>query len=154
MQCKLAIHIIIEKIENYVLCNHNIIIISDSKRFYFSFNQSACRPFYQMGLFSFKFKYIGGSLVILSIFLSLFKLMEDELYNNIRMIIANLGLIIIVLSKTSLNLKMVLSRWLVSLATFISYLVYHLMIIFWGIEETIKIIQFILDILVIYIISY
>lgn len=119
-------------------------------------NQRRMQTVLSMGLFSFKFKYIGGSLVILSIFLSLFKLMEDELYNNIRMIIANLGLIIIVLSRDKLEFKDsgFIKMACFSLATFISYLVYHLMIIFWGIEETIQLPQFILDILVIYIISY
>ena len=109
-----------------------------------------------IALFSFKFKYLGGALVIISIFLSFFELKEDEFYNNIRIGIANLGLIIMVLSRDKLEFRdsSFIKMACFSLATFISYLVYHLMIIFWGIEETIQLPQFILDILVIYIISY
>ncbi len=58
-----------------------------------------------MEFFSFKFKYVGGALVIISIFLSFFELLEDELYTNIRIIIANSGLIIIAISKDKLEVK-------------------------------------------------
>ncbi len=50
-------------------------------------------------IFPFKFKYVGGVLVIISIFLSFIEPMDEELFNNIRVLIANLGLIIITLSK-------------------------------------------------------
>jgi hypothetical protein len=109
-----------------------------------------------IGLFSFKFKYLGGSLVIISIFLSLFELMEDEFYNNIRIVIANFGLIIIALSKDKLELRDISSIKIVcfSLSTFISYLVYSLMAILSKVEETVELSWFILDLLVIYLISY
>ena len=58
-----------------------------------------------MEFFSFKFKYVGGALVIISIFLSFFELMEDELCTNIRIIIANSGLIIIAISKDKPEIK-------------------------------------------------
>ncbi len=118
--------------------------------------QSRKQNVLSIGLFSFKFKYIGGSLVILSIFLSLFELMEDELYNNIRIVIANLGLIMIVLSRDKLEFRdsSFIKMACLSLSTFVSYLVNQLMVLLLGIEETIKLSQFILDLLVIYIISY
>ena len=109
-----------------------------------------------MELFSFKFKYFGGALVIVSIILSFFKLMEDELYTDIRILIANLGLIIIVLSKDKLEVRdsSFIKMACFSLATFIFYLVNHLMIIFFGVENTIELSRFILDLLVMYFISY
>ena len=109
-----------------------------------------------MELFSFKFKYVGGVLVIISIFLSFFELMEDDLYTDIRIIIANLGLIIIALSKDKLKVKdsNFIKMACFSLSTFISYLVNHLMVIFFCVEETIELSRFILDLLVMYFISY
>ena len=119
-------------------------------------NQRRMQTVLSMGLFSFKFKYIGGSLVILSIFLSLFKLMEDELYNNIRMIIANLGLIIIVLSRDKLEFKDsgFIKMACFSLSTIISYFVSQFIVVFLLVDQTIELSQFILDLLIIYIISY
>jgi len=109
-----------------------------------------------MELFSFKFKYVGGALVIISIFLSFFELMEDELYTDIRIIIANLGLIIIALSKDKLEIKDCNFFKMVcfSLSTFIFYLVNHLMIIFYGVEKVIELPQFIMCLLIMYLISY
>jgi len=82
--------------------------------------------------------------------------MEDELYNNIRIVIANLGLIMIVLSRDKLEFRdsSFIKMACLSLSTFVSYLVNQLMVLLLGIEETIKLSQFILDLLVIYIISY
>lgn len=107
-------------------------------------------------LFSFKFKYVGGALVILSIFLSFFELMNDELYTNIRIIIANSGLIIIALSKDKLTVKdsNVIKMACFSLSTFVLYLVNHLMIIFFGVKKIIELPEFILFLLVTYLISY
>jgi len=118
--------------------------------------QSTNQSVLSMGLFSFKFKYLGGALVIISIFLSLFELKEDELYNNIRIFIANLGLIIIVLSRDKLEFKesSFIKMACFTLSIFISYLVNQLMVIFFEIEEITKLSHFILDLLVIYLISY
>lgn len=82
--------------------------------------------------------------------------MEDELYTNIRIIIANLGLIIIALSKDKLKVKdnNFIKMACFSLSTFISYSVNQLMVIFFRVEETIELSRFILDLLVIYLISY
>jgi amino acid transporter len=82
--------------------------------------------------------------------------MEDEFYNNIRIVIANFGLIIIALSKDKLELRDSSSIKIVcfSLSTFISYLVYSLMAILSKVEETVELSWFILDLLVIYLISY
>ncbi len=109
-----------------------------------------------MEILSLKFKYVGGAFVIISIFLSFFELMEDELYNNIRIIIANLGLIIIALSKDKIEVKdnNFIKMACFSLSTFISYLANQLIVIFIGAEETIELSRFILDLLVIYLISY
>ena len=106
--------------------------------------------------FSFKFKYVGGALVIISIFLSFFELMEDELYTNIRIIIANSGLIIIAISKDKLEVKdcNFLKIFCFSLSIFIFYLVYHLIIIFDGVEKIIDVPQFIMYLLIMYLISY
>ena len=111
---------------------------------------------YQWSLFSFKFKYVGGALVIISIFLSFFELMEDELYTNIRIIIANSGLIIIAISKDKLEVKdcNFLKILCFSLSIFIFYLVYHLIIIFDGVEKIIDVPQFIMYLLIMYLISY
>ena len=118
--------------------------------------QSRKQSVLSMDLFSFKFKYLGGALVIISIFFSLFELMEDELYNNIRIFIANLGLIIIVLSRDKLEYRdssfTKISCFFLS--TFIYYLVNQLLVIFFGVEETIELSRYILDLLVIYLISY
>jgi hypothetical protein len=105
---------------------------------------------------SLKFKYVGGAFVIISIFLSFFELVEDEIYSNIRIIIANLGLIIIALSKDKIEVKdsNIIKMACFSLSTFISYLVNHLMVIFFQVEETIELSRFILDLLIIYLISY
>lgn len=107
-------------------------------------------------IFPFKFKYIGGVLVIISIFLSFIEPMDAELFNNIRILIANLGLIIFTLSKDKLgvNDRNIIKMACFFLSTFISYLVNHLMVIFFGAEETIELSRFILDLLVIYLISY
>jgi hypothetical protein len=109
-----------------------------------------------MELFSFKFKYVGGALVIISIFLSFFELMEEELYTNLRIIIANLGLIIIALSKDKLEVKdcNFVKMVCFSLSTFIFYLVNHLMIIFYGVEKIIELPLFIMYLLIMYLISY
>ena len=109
-----------------------------------------------MEFFPFKLKYIGGALVIISIFLSFFELMEDELYTNIRIIIANSGLIIIALSKDKqeVNDCKLFKMLCFSLSTFILYLVYHLIIIFDGVEKIIDVPQFIMYLLVMYLISY
>jgi len=107
-------------------------------------------------IFPFKFKYVGGALVIISIFLSFIEPMEEELFNSIRILIANLGLIIITISKDKI---VVIDRNFIkmacfSLSTFISYLVNHVMVIFFGAVGTIELSRFILDLLVIYLISY
>lgn len=109
-----------------------------------------------MGLLSFKFKYFGGVLVIISIFLSLFELMEDELYNYIRIVVANLGLIIIVLSRDKLEFRdsNFIKIACFSLSTYVLYLVNSLIIILFGVDKTIELSRFILDLLVIYLISY
>lgn len=109
-----------------------------------------------IGLFSFKFKYLGGVLVIISILLSLFELIEDDLQYKIRIFIANLGLIIIILSRDKLELKDSNSIKIVCfyLSMIVFYLVNHLMVIFFSIEETMEFSRFVLDLLVIYIISY
>lgn len=109
-----------------------------------------------MEIFPFKFKYVGGALVFISIFLSFIEPMEEELFNNIRVFIANIGLIIITLSKDKLvvNDRNFIKMACFSLSTIIFYLVNHLMVIFFGAEETIELSQFILDLLVIYLISY
>ena len=109
-----------------------------------------------MEIFPFKFKYVGGALIIISIFLSFIEPMDEELFNNIRVLIANIGLIIITLSKDKLgvNARNFIKMACFFLSTVIFYLVNHLMVIFFGAEETIKLSQFILDLLVIYIISY
>jgi len=109
-----------------------------------------------IGIFSFKFKYVGGVLVIISIFLSFIESMDEELFKNIRILIANLGLIIITLSKDKpgVNDRYFVKMACFSLSTFVSYLVNHLIVIFFGAEETIELSRFMLDLLVIYIISY
>ncbi len=109
-----------------------------------------------MELFSFKFKYVGGALVIISIFLSFFELMNDELDTNIRIIIANSGLIIIALSKDKLTVKdsNVIKMACFSLSTFVLYLVNHLMIMFFGVKKIIELPEFILFLLVTHLISY
>ena len=109
-----------------------------------------------MEFFPFKLKYVGGALVIISIFLSFFELMEDELYTNIRIIIANSGLIIIAISKDKLEVNdcNFFKMLCFSLSTFILYLVYHLMIIFNGVEKIIDLPQFIMYLLIMYLISY
>lgn len=108
-----------------------------------------------MEIFPFWFKYVGGVLVIISIFLSFFEPMEEELYNNIRVLIANLGLIIITFSKDKLevNNRIYIKMVCFTLATLILYLVNHLIAIFW-VVETIELSRFILDLLVIYLLSY
>ena len=109
-----------------------------------------------MEFFPFKLKYVGGALVIISIFLSFFELMEDELYTNIRIIIANSGLMIIATSKDKLEVNdcNFFKMLCFSLSTFILYLVYHLMIIFNGVEKIIDLPQFIMYLLIMYLISY
>ena len=109
-----------------------------------------------MEIFPFKFKYVGGVLVIISIFLSFFEPMEEELYNNIRLLTANIGLIIITLSKDKLevNDRNHIKMACFTLSALTLYLVNHLMVIFFLVEETIELSRFILDLLVIYLISY
>lgn len=109
-----------------------------------------------MEIFPFKFKYVGGALVFISIFLSFIEPMEEELFNNIRVFIANIGLIIITLSKDKLvvNDRTFIKMACFYLSTIVSYLVNHSMVIFFGVEERIELSWFILDILVVYIISY
>jgi len=107
-------------------------------------------------IFPFKFKYVGGILVIIAIFLSFFEPMDENLCNNIRVLIANLGLIIITLSKDKIevNDRNYFKMFCFTLSTLISYLVNHLIVIFFGDEETIELSRYILDLLVIYLISY
>jgi len=107
-------------------------------------------------IFPFKFKYVGGTLVIISIFLSFIEPMDEDLFNNIRVLIANLGLIVITLSKDKpgVNDRNFIKMACFSLSTFISYLVNHVMVIFFGAVGTIELSRFILDLLVIYLISY
>ncbi len=109
-----------------------------------------------IALFSFKFKYLGGALVIISIFLSFFELKEDEFYNNIRIGIANLGLIIMVLSRDKLEFRdsSFIKMACFSLSTIISYFVSQFIVVFLLVDQTIELSQFILDLLIIYIISY
>jgi len=109
-----------------------------------------------MEIFPFKFKFVGGLLVIIAIFLSFFEPPEEEIYNNIRLLTANLGLIIITLSKDKVD---VYDRNRIKMACFTLsaltlYLVNHLMVILFGVEETIELSRFVLDLLVIYLISY
>ena len=109
-----------------------------------------------MEIFPFKFKFVGGLLVIIAIFLSFFELMGKEQYNNIRILIANLGLIIITLSKDKLevNDSHHIKMACFTLSALTLYLVNHLMVILFGVEETIELSRFVLDLLVIYLISY
>jgi len=109
-----------------------------------------------MEIFPFKFKFVGGLLVIIAIFLSFFELMGKEQYNNIRILTANLGLIIITLSKDKLevNDSHHIKMACFTLSALTLYLVNHLMVILFGVEETIELSRFVLDLLVIYLISY
>ncbi len=82
--------------------------------------------------------------------------MEDELFDNIRIIIANLGLVLLALSRDepeardSSKLKLACF----SVSTFEYYLVNQLMMIFLGIKETIDLSRVVLELLVLYLISY
>lgn len=109
-----------------------------------------------IGLFSFKFKYLGVTLVIISIVLSLFEFMENKLYNDIRIVVANLGLIIIVFSRDRDELResSFIKVACFTLSTLFYYLANQMTVIFFGVDETTKLSQFILDLLVIYLISY
>ena len=109
-----------------------------------------------MELFSFKFKYVGVILVIISIIISFFELMEVQLYNSIRIIIANSGLIIIALSKDRIEFKErnFVKMACFSLSTFVFYLGNHLMIIFFGAEKEVALEKFVLYLLLAYLISY
>lgn len=123
---------------------------------FFIFIERRRKGVLSLEIFPFKFKFVGGVLVIISIFLSFFEPMEEELYNNIRLLTANLGLIIITLSKDKLevNDRNHIKMACFTLSALTLYLVNHLMVIFFLVEETIELSRFILDLLVIYLISY
>lgn len=109
-----------------------------------------------MALISLKFKYFGGVLLIVSILLSFSDRMEDELFDKIRINIANLGLIILAIARDKHEVKdsSTIKMACFFLSTFIYYIVNQLMIIFLGIKETIDLSRFVLDLFVIYLISY
>ena len=109
-----------------------------------------------MELFPFTFKYVGGALVIISIFMSLFELQDEELFTSIRIIIANSGLIIIALSKDKRSIKdsIYIKLACFTLSTFIFYLANHLMILIFGVEKIVELSQLVFYLLISYLISY
>lgn len=114
------------------------------------------KEIFSIEILPFNYKYVGALLVIISIFLSFFESMGDEPFNNIRILIANLGLIVITLSKDKikLNNSNLFKLACFTLSTITFYLVKQLMVLFFGGEETIELSWFVFDLLVIYLISY
>lgn len=107
-------------------------------------------------IFPYKFKYVGLILVIILIVLSFIKIINSESYNSIRILLSNLGLIIIALSKDKKEVPNSDSIRLLCfvLSTFILYLGYHGKEIVLGIQKSTELSQYVTNVLIIYLASY
>jgi len=109
-----------------------------------------------IGLFPYRFKFVGVVIIIFSIVLNFLAQNEIEDLNNIRIFIANLGLIVILLSKDKVESNIINSFKMTffSLSAILYYLANHLMFIFAGSEKKIDLSHYVLYLLVAYIITY
>ena len=107
-------------------------------------------------ILAYRFKYVGLFLVIILTALSFFGIIDGELNNSIRILLSNLGLIIIALSKDKKEIPNSNSNRLLCfvLSTLILYLGYHGVEILFGIQRPIELSQYITNLLVAYLASY
>lgn len=107
-------------------------------------------------ILNYKFKYIGLILVIILTGLSLIEIINSEPYNSIRILLSNLGLIIIILSKDKKEFPNSNSIRLLCfvLSVLILYLGYHGMEIVFDIQKSTELFQYVTNVLIIYLASY
>ncbi|RIJ46179.1 hypothetical protein D1614_19600 [Maribellus luteus] len=107
-------------------------------------------------IFSYKFKYVGLILVMVLFLLSFIKIVNIEPYYSIRILFSNLGLMIMVLSKDKEEFPNSNSTRLLCfvLSTLILYLGYHVKDIVFGTQTSIKLSQYVTNVLIIYLASY
>ncbi len=107
-------------------------------------------------IFDYRFKYIGLILVSILTILSFIKTINVDSFTNIRILLSNLGLIIIALSKDKKEVQNGNSIRLLCfvLSTFILYLGYHVNEIAFDIQRTPELSQYITNLLIVYLASY
>lgn len=107
-------------------------------------------------IFTYKFKYVGLILVIILTALSLIDAVNSELKTSIRVLLSNLGLIIITLSKDkkedpdSNSIRL----FCFVLSALILYLGYHGKEVVFGVQRPIELSQYITNLLIVYLVSY
>jgi len=107
-------------------------------------------------VFNYRFKYVGLLLVIILTVLSFANIMDSELNNSIRILLSNIGLIIIVLSKDKKEVPNSNSIRLLCfvLSTFMLYLGYHGVKIVSGAQSSTELSQYVTNLLIVYLVSY